>query len=193
MKTDDIKAGASCYRRVTACSWEWALSFKLQSAVWSRCTLADSFACESSGSLSSCKQSFTSPLSAGLTGWLSCSVGLTSASPSSSSSSLTLWTMNRCLFRDSPDVKHRPQWRHWGVFAFILCCGICCWNCPLSSVIKPHFEQRNCVFRRFAKGAPKLEVRSCSSSCMSTAGLSDTTPCQTHKSHKWCQVGFWIF
>lgn len=97
--------------------------------------------------------------------------------------------MKRCLLRDSTDVKHRPQWRHWGVFTSVLCCSICCWNCVRSSVMKPHLEQRNWVFKRFAEGAPRLKVWSCSFSCVSAAGLSDTSPC---KSQKWHNLKWWL-
>lgn len=191
MKTEDIKAasercwGGSCYRRERACVWEGLLGLKLQSVVFSHCRLPGSSTCKSSGS-------FNVSVSTGLTGWLFCSFSLTTASFSSSSSpllssfssSLTLCTMKRCLLSDSTDVKHRPQWRHWGVFSSVLCCGMCCWNCVLSCVTKPHFEQRNWFFGRLAEGAPRLNVRSrFSSSFISTAApsaTSDTPPCKLH-------------
>ena len=194
IKTEDIKAalkrcwGRSRYRRETACVWEWALSFKLQSTVVSQHTLSGSPAWEGSGSFSSDNTSFPSSVSADPSRWSSCSISRTAATTSLTfSSSLTLCTMTRCLLRDSSDVKHRPQWRHWGVFSSVLCCGICCWNCVLSSVMKPHFEQRNWLFRRFADGAPMPEVRSRSSLCAFTAGLSDTSPCksQSHILNWW--------
>lgn len=169
--------GASHYRRETVCVGEWVLSFKLHSAVLSHCRLAGSPACEDWVSFSSSSKSFTSSVSADLTGCCFC---LASAF-SSSSGSLTLCTMKRCLLRDSTDVKHRPQWRHWGVFSSLLCWGICCWNCVLSSVMKPHFEQRNWVFSRFAEGASRPPARSCPSSCVPTAGICNISPYKSKK------------
>lgn len=155
------------YRKDTVCVGE-EVSFKLQSEFLSHSGNSISF---SPGNGSS-----TISVSANLTGWLSCSFSLTSAA-SSSSGCLILCTMKRCLLRDNSDVKHRPQWRHWGVFSSVLCWGICCWNCVLSSVMNPHFEQRNCVFIRFAEGASSVPVGSCPSSWVPTAGLCNTSPC----------------
>lgn len=94
---------------------------------------------------------------------------ISSSSSSSSLGSLTLCTIKRCLFRENTDVKHRPQWRHWGVFSSVLCWGICCWNSVLMSVMKPHFEQRNWVFRRLAEGASG-SLWSGSSTCVPPTG-----------------------
>lgn len=180
--------GGSHYRRETVCVWEWVLSFKLHSAVLSHCRLVGSPACEDWVSFSSGNKSFTSSVSADLTG---CFLSLTSPF-SSSSGSLTLCTMKRCLLRDSTDVKHRPQWRHWGVFSSVLCWGICCWNCVSSSVMKPHFEQRNWVFSRFAEGASRLPARSCPSSCVPTAGFRNMSPLPEAVLHSWMDVfGIW--
>lgn len=183
MKTEDIKAalnrswgGSHCWRE-TACVWEWVLRFKLKSVLVEQCGLSCSPAGEGSDLFSWWNKSFSSSDSADPASWLSCSFSLISPSTffSSSSGSLTLCTMKRCLLRDSTDVKHRPQWRHWGVFSSVLCWGICCWNSVLLSVTKPHFEQRNWVFRRLAEGASRLPAGSWTSICVPTSGVADTS------------------
>lgn len=163
-----IESVLKSQRRVHYCrDTVWAGgSFKSLSVFLSKWRLAGSTAssfCCADGSFS---------VSVVLTGWLSCSFWNSPAS----SPSFTLCTMKRCLLRDNSDVKHRPQWRHWGVFTSVLCWGICCWNCAMSSVTKPHFEQRNCVFRRLAEhasGGPEG-----SGSWEPAAGVCDTRPCE---------------
>lgn len=172
--------GGCCYRRGGASVWERGLCCKSPSATSARCGLVGSFVCGTAGPFRSGEGSFTLSLSAALAGWLSCSI-FSSSSPSSSfpfSSSLTLCTIKRCLLRDSADVKHRPQWRHWGVSSSVLCCGMCCWKCALSSVTKPHLEQRNWALGRFVDGAPRFRTRSSSRFCASGAARSDTNSCK---------------
>lgn len=156
--------------------------------VLSQCRFVGSSACDGSVLFCSGKQLFTSSVSADLTGWLSISFAITSTLSSSfsslpSSGSLILCTMKRCLLRDSRDVKHRPQWRHWGVFSSVLCWGMCCWNWVLSTVTKPHFEQRKWVFSRFAEGASRLTAWSCPVSRVPTARVSVTNTYKSQKPH----------